>query len=239
MKESIAQFYKDPNLTRSTKVRIVPESIISEVGSSGQKYLASIYVIRGERERYAGKMVTKQLREGSSNETGPDILEKYQWLKKKGFLLIPTFRYSPELNLILMTDMTKGGNLTIRDDHSGIDGKTLKPPINSWGLAKQLTRLAQKASANPSSVAFLSRDAYALTIDKNGEANVCLIDILRPTFLLFNPDMRQSNQVRLWNLEEVIKFISRYMPMKPAIGIRGKVFLLELREVLSRLNLRP
>lgn len=235
MKESIAQFYKDPNLARSARVRIVPESVISEVGSNGPKYLVSAYVIRGDRERYAGKMVTKQLAEGISSETGSDILEKHQWLKKKGFPLIPTLRHNPGLNLILMTDMTKDGNFTVRDDHSRTNKKALKLS-NSRGLTEQLTLLAQEASANPSSVMFLSRDVYALIIDKNSRASVCLMDILRPTFLLFNPDIRQLNQIRLWNLEGVIEFISRYTPMKPAIGIRGRIFLLELKEILFWLS---
>ena len=189
MPEQIAgDFYKDKDLDEKKKQSLVLTNIGDwvSIGDEGETSTGLVTLSKHGRQRIVGEFFLKSLysRNASDERSATAILEKHKWLKEHGLPVVPTLRYNPEKNVLLMTDMTRGGEKVIIDKHVGLEESGISPDEirNYKELKRRILGIAKKAYAGGNGI-FLDSDAYAVFIDaqpgKDGlrGAEVGLVDI--------------------------------------------------------------
>lgn len=194
MIEQTNLFSKDKDTTSELRLtyrqndRIPRADHTESNGTEGDKYYSIVELIRDGRTRRVGRMFLKILNadEAYRNffpEYGiGQYLKKYQWLKKRGFPVVPTFRVNEESEEILMTDVTQNGEKIIIDS-----GNTLKDTgltiQNLEELKKQVAKLSTRAFFEGEGL-FLHSDAFSILVDKEGFGELMLLDFGTNSYFL-------------------------------------------------------
>lgn len=147
-------------------------------GKEGRKAFVSAQIEQDTRNRQL-PMFTKEIninftKTGNYEAEREHILEKYNYLKRNGFPVPPTYRVSKEGSLkILMTDMTEGGRKMVYDIHS--DSLPPENVVNWSDVKKQLSNIVSLAYKNKVRI---NGDAYALVLDPVAKSSrVVLLDL--------------------------------------------------------------
>ena len=173
------RFYKTPDKTdKGTVVTFeITGNLPKDYGNEGLKGPLPVRVYRGNRTSSEFIMFYKYVRLGSSFTGNPEtsgeaILEKYQWLKTHDFPVVPTLRYDPEKELLLMT-MLEDENNIIFDKHHQFPFK-----INNFDqVIAEAKRIIKAAYMNGRGV-YLPAEALALVVNlQTRNARVIILDI--------------------------------------------------------------
>lgn len=180
MTEVRGEFLKEPE-KQGSLVRISLGKAVS-AGVEGPKHFVETSVINPRnliKERKAGQFFSKTLKWGDLPIEG--ILEKYNWLKGKGLPVVPTLRYNKKDNTLLMTDMSRGGEIILVDRHHPLKmfGIGAEQIANWEALKVDVEKIAAVAYDNGNGME-LDDDNYMIALDKTDadyQGDVHLVDI--------------------------------------------------------------
>lgn len=186
MSEFSGSFIKESNSkvinVKGTRLKSIPG------GNEGMIAQTNITLEHNGKRRYVpNTMIIKKLEPEyhlKPTAYGKNVLIKYHWLKTHGLPVVPTLRFDPEKNIILMTDMTLQGKQKIIDRHNPLF-PTDKPIPNIEALKIEAKEVAEKAYAKGNGV-FLAADSYAILVDSQGFGKLCLLDFGQLSYKLSN-----------------------------------------------------
>lgn len=143
-------------LTRPIEVRyLINSDRLINWGYEGLKYPVNLeshrkwpFFIRELNERVISK---------HPEASGQQILAKHRFALEIGLPVVPTLRFDPHNNLLLMTDITYNGKYEVVDKHN--NGVRIN---NREDVARALLEEGMKAFKKGS---YLDHDAYAILVD--------------------------------------------------------------------------
>lgn len=183
------------NTKRASLVELTPDGDkipanrkYNEVGNNteGDKYFALVDVLRKGRRRRVGRMFVKVLNaDFVYADFFPEygeipMLEKYEWLKKRGFPVVPTLRINRETSEVLMTDVTDNGRNVLIDKQNTL----LKSGIrlsNVEALKNEAVKVSERAFKEG---LLLNIDAFSVVVTPDGIGRLMLIDIGTRTYFV-------------------------------------------------------
>lgn len=197
---------------RESKVRVKPGRVVS-VGGEGDKSFVSTKVVGPSgKERHSGQFFVKyDLSNDSGSSSRPEyVLEKYKWLKERGFPVVPTLRFDKESRTLFMTDMTEGGQKLLVDWHYPLEHFGLATSqISNWDEIKQEVKdIAVRAHSEGMA---LNEDNYAVVLERRDGGyygHVFLIDLGFGAYFLAERDKKIEKQLE--GVGAFFGYISRY-----------------------------
>lgn len=108
------------------------------------------------------------------------MLEKYIWLKERGFPVVPTLMIGWDKEEVLMTDVTEGGKNIIIDKQNTLAKAGIKI-VNLEKLKEEVIEVSERAFREG---ILLNIDAFSVVVSPDGLGRLMLIDIGTRTYFV-------------------------------------------------------
>lgn len=111
---------------------------------------------------------------------GIPMLEKYLWLKDRGFPVVPTLMIGRDTEEVLMTDVTEGGKNIFIDKQKTLVKAGVKL-VNLEELKEEAVRVSERAFNEG---LLLNIDAFSVVVSPDGVGKLMLVDIGTRTYFV-------------------------------------------------------